>query len=147
MGYGFEEIDKIWLAIVAALPFCDGPIPIGDILAVIIVIILLIVIASLTIQQSKNKKEEKDDSKETESGKEENSKDAADSPTSQNQRQKQVERGQAPKAVDRVDKPHVDGQQPHIHFGENEAALNIDGTWHDAGKNQFRTWIMKQKNG
>lgn len=62
--------------------------------------------------------------------------------------QKQVERGQAPKAVDRVDKPHVDGQQPHIHFGENEAALNIDGTWHDAGKkpipdldNETKKWI------
>lgn len=37
-------------------------------------------------------------------------------PTSQNQLQNQVEKGQAPKEVDRVDKPHVDGQQPHVHF-------------------------------
>ena len=82
LGYTFEEIDKIWLAIVAALPFCDGPIPIGDILAVIIVIILLIVIASLAIQQSKKKKEEKEsesedksDSKEESDGKGEDSSD------------------------------------------------------------------------
>ena len=37
-------------------------------------------------------------------------------PTSQNQIQNQVEKGQAPKEVDRVDKPHVDGQQPHVHL-------------------------------
>lgn len=66
------------------------------------------------------------------------------SPTSQNQMQKQVERGKAPKSVDRVDKPHVEGQQPHIHFGENEAALNIDGTWHDEGMKSIPNWIKKQ---
>lgn len=72
------------------------------------------------------------------------------SATSQNQMQKQVERGKAPKSVDRVDKPHVEGQQPHIHFGENEAALNIDGTWHDEGMKSIPKldkktikWIIK----
>lgn len=67
LGYTFEEIDKIWLAIVAALPFCDGPIPIGDILAVIIVIILLIVIASLTIGQMKKEAEKKETEEEKDS--------------------------------------------------------------------------------
>ena len=50
--------------------------------------------------------------------------------------QRQVEKGQAPKGVDRVDKaePNIPNSKPHIHFGEDEAALNQDGTWHDAGK-------------
>ena len=51
-------------------------------------------------------------------------------PTSQNQMQKQVEKGQAPKDVDRVDKPHVEGQQPHVHFKDG-TSLNQDGTVHD----------------
>jgi hypothetical protein len=41
---------------------------------------------------------------------------AAIKATSQNQMQRQVERGQAPRGVDRVDKPHVPGQQPHVHY-------------------------------
>ena len=69
--------------------------------------------------------------------------------TSQNQMQKQVEKGTAPKGIDRVDKPHTDTGQPHIHFGENDRALNLDGTWHDAGKNipkvtgAIKKWILK----
>ena len=69
--------------------------------------------------------------------------------TSQNQMQKQVEKGTAPKGVDRVDKPHTDTGQPHIHFGENDRALNMDGTWHDTGKNipkitsAIKKWILK----
>ena len=49
--------------------------------------------------------------------------------TSSNQMQKQVERGQAPKEVDRVDKPHTGNnvQQDHIHFKDG-TALNADGT-------------------
>ena len=54
--------------------------------------------------------------------------------TSRNQMQGQVEAGKAPREIDRVDPPHNSNQQPHIHFGDNEAALNIDGTWHDDGK-------------
>lgn len=43
--------------------------------------------------------------------------------------QKQVERGQAPSEVDRVDKPHVNApnQQNHIHFKDG-SAINMDGT-------------------
>lgn len=51
-------------------------------------------------------------------------------PTSINQMQKQVERNQAPRDVVRVDKPHVFGQKPHIHFSDG-TSLNIDGTIHD----------------
>lgn len=64
--------------------------------------------------------------------------------------QRQIEKGQAPKGVDRVDKadPNIPNSKPHIHFGEDEAALNQDGTWHDAGKkipnlsNKIKDWIL-----
>ena len=64
------------------------------------------------------------------------------------QMQKQVERGQAPKNIDRVDKPHVPGQQPHIHFKDG-TSLNQDGTIHDAHReipnisNNVREWITQ----
>lgn len=45
--------------------------------------------------------------------------------------QKKVEKGQAPKEVDRVDKPHVPGQKPHVHFKDG-TSMNNDGTVHDA---------------
>ena len=51
-------------------------------------------------------------------------------PTSTNQMQSQVRRNQAPKAVDRVDGPHIAGQQPHIHFKDG-TSINMDGTIHD----------------
>lgn len=56
--------------------------------------------------------------------------------TSQNQMQNKVNKGQAPKGVDRVDPAdsNIPASQPHIHFWPDEAALNLDGTWHDAGK-------------
>ena len=70
--------------------------------------------------------------------------------TSQNQMQKQVERGQAPKEIDRVDKPHQKGQQNHVHFKDG-TSLNQDGSIHDAHKgipnpsNTTKTWL--QNNG
>ena len=68
--------------------------------------------------------------------------------TSQSQMQKQVERGQAPKDIGRVDKPHVPGQQPHVHFKDG-TSLNQDGTIHDAHRgtpsvsNKVREWLIK----
>ncbi len=50
-------------------------------------------------------------------------------PTSPNQMQKQVERGQAPKTVSRVDNPKYG--QPHVHF-KNGTSVNFDGSTHDA---------------
>jgi len=61
--------------------------------------------------------------------------------------QKQVERDQAPRGVDRVDKPHVDGQKPHVHF-EDGTSLNNDGTIHDLHKgipdpsNKIIDWLI-----
>ncbi len=51
-------------------------------------------------------------------------------PTSPNQMQQQVIRGQAPIGVDAVHVPHVPGQQPHIHFTDG-TSMNIDGSIHD----------------
>ena len=47
--------------------------------------------------------------------------------------QREVEKGQAPKDVERVDPPHVEGQKPHVHF-KDKTSLNNDGTIHDKGK-------------
>lgn len=69
-------------------------------------------------------------------------------PTSPNQMQKQVERGQAPSTVVRVDNPKIPGQLPHIHFSDG-TAMNIDGSVHDAMRglhtltNSERIWIFK----
>ena len=71
-------------------------------------------------------------------------------PTSASQMQKQVERGQAPKYVDRVDSPHIEGQKPHIHFAD-KTSINIDGTIHDKHRgiptisNKEAKWL--QENG
>lgn len=46
------------------------------------------------------------------------------------QMQKQVERGQSPKEVDRIDKLHVEDRQPHVHFK--------DGTIHDIHRGILR---------
>ena len=44
--------------------------------------------------------------------------------------QKQVERGQAPKSVDRVDKARFPFEKDQVHF----RALNYDGTWKHGGR-------------
>lgn len=52
--------------------------------------------------------------------------------TSRNQMQKMVDKGQAPKKVDRVDKAHTKYGQEHVHFKDG-TAINKDGTTHDDG--------------
>ncbi len=52
-------------------------------------------------------------------------------PSGPNQMQSQVNRDQAPASVDRVDGPHVPGQQPHVHYLDGTSS-NRDGTTHDA---------------
>jgi len=51
-----------------------------------------------------------------------------------NQMQKQVEKGDAPRGIKRVDKGNPDhGEQDHVHF-DDDSALNRDGTWkHGSG--------------
>jgi len=63
--------------------------------------------------------------------------------------QKQVEKGQAPRNVDRVDKGRGPFEQDHIHFEETkgkENALNRDGTWKHGGRplsSDEQMWITK----
>jgi hypothetical protein len=67
--------------------------------------------------------------------------------TSRNQMQKQVEKGQAPKTVERVDPGIGPNEQDHIHFTD-DSALNADGTWKHGGRpltNAETEWI--QQNG
>ncbi len=46
-----------------------------------------------------------------------------------NQLQKDVERGKAPKNIERFDKGIIKGEQDHVHFKKPKSALNKDGTW------------------
>jgi len=51
-------------------------------------------------------------------------------PTSLNQMQKQIERGQAPDTVLRIDIARIPGTKTHIHFTDG-TSINIDGSVHD----------------
>ena len=65
-------------------------------------------------------------------------------PSSAGKMQQEVERGQAPRDVTRVDGPHdYPGAQPHIHFRDG-TALNKDGTAHHGvpnPSNRVKEWI------
>ena len=61
--------------------------------------------------------------------------------------QRQVEKGQAPKSVDRVDKGRGPFEKDHIEFKSGDA-LNQDGTWKHGGREltgEEAEWV--QKNG
>jgi hypothetical protein len=53
------------------------------------------------------------------------------SPSSAGRMQREVERGGAPRDVERVDRPHVPGQEPHVHFCDG-TSCNQSGATHDA---------------
>lgn len=66
-------------------------------------------------------------------------------PTSPNQMNQQVVRGQAPDSVDRVDVPRTPYEKPHIEFKDGNA-LNNDGTWKHGGRpltNVEIDWIIE----
>ena len=50
-----------------------------------------------------------------------------------NQMQKRIERGQAPKTIDRVDKARAYMEQDNVHFKDG-SSLNRDGSWKHGGK-------------
>jgi len=65
--------------------------------------------------------------------------------------QQEVEKGQAPRKVDRVDpahNPNVENQKPHVHFKDG-TSINNDGTVHDAGHGtpkltkEVLEWLIK----
>ena len=65
-----------------------------------------------------------------------------------NQLQKDVERGNAPKGIDRFDKGNATlGEKDHVHFKDG-SALNIDGTWKHGYRN-LKTKEIKylERNG
>ena len=50
-----------------------------------------------------------------------------------NQLQKAIEKGKAPKSIDRYDNGKGDYEKPHVHFKDGNA-LNQDGTWKHGGR-------------
>jgi hypothetical protein len=56
-------------------------------------------------------------------------------PSSPGGMQKEVERGQAPRDVDHVDKGHVPGQEPHVHYKDGTSSSQSGGE-HDAHKGE-----------
>jgi RHS repeat-associated protein len=74
----------------------------------------------------------------------------ADGGSSPNQMNKEIERGQGPTGVERVDRadPNNPGNQDHVHFTGERATLNRDGTWgHGDGElnltNKQREWLKR----
>lgn len=51
------------------------------------------------------------------------------SPKSMNQLKKDVERGRAPRNIDRFDSGKLTNEQDHVHFKKPKSALNKDGSW------------------
>ncbi|WP_428845672.1 RHS repeat domain-containing protein [Dickeya oryzae] len=68
-------------------------------------------------------------------------------PSSPGAMQKQVERGQAPRDVERVDRGHIPGQEPHVHYKDGTSS-NMSGGIHDAHKGipnpskKTREWLL-----
>jgi RHS repeat-associated protein len=59
--------------------------------------------------------------------------------------QRQVERGWAPRGIDRVDEGRGPNEQDHVHFRDG-SALNRDGTWKHGGRalsGSERRWLIR----
>jgi tetratricopeptide (TPR) repeat protein len=67
------------------------------------------------------------------SDKKENSEVQENKPSSAGKMHKQVERGQAPKSVDRVDRARFPHEKDQVHFKDG-SAINKDGTWKHGGR-------------
>jgi RHS repeat-associated protein len=66
-------------------------------------------------------------------------------PSSAGKMQKEVEKGQAPKSVDRVDKGRGPNEKDHVHFADG-SARNQDGSWkHGASdlSSKVKDWLGK----
>jgi len=62
-------------------------------------------------------------------------------PKSLNQLNQDILKGNAPEGVNRIDKPKIKYEQPHIHFDDG-SALNVDGSWKH-GSSQLSSSILK----
>jgi hypothetical protein len=68
-----------------------------------------------------------------------------DKPSTAGNMQKQVERGQAPKSIDRVDRARSPYEKDQVHFQDGNA-LNKDGSWKHGGRsltNSEKKWLVK----
>ena len=63
-----------------------------------------------------------------------------------NQMNEEIKKGKAPKGVDRIDRPKIEGEQIHAHFNKG-SAINIDGSLkHGTGKELTQAitkWLRK----
>jgi hypothetical protein len=95
-------------------------------------------------QQERGRSRETDKSTSSSSGNQQRER----SPSPANQMQRQVERRQSPRTIDRVDPayPTRGDPQDHIHFKDGRHALNQDGTWKHGGRSLSRDekkWITE----
>ena len=64
---------------------------------------------------------------------------------SPNQMNKDIQKGNAPRDIERVDVGKVKGEQTHVHFKDG-SALNVDGSWKHGGKElttMERNWLSE----
>jgi RHS repeat-associated protein len=62
-----------------------------------------------------------------------------------NQMNQAIQKGQAPEGIVRVDTPKIPNELLHVHF-DNDAALNIDGSWKHGSTNLTKSqaaWLKK----
>ncbi|WP_017347914.1 RHS repeat-associated core domain-containing protein [Pantoea sp. A4] len=68
-------------------------------------------------------------------------------PSSPGSMQKEVERGQAPREIERVDRGHIPGQEAHVHYSDGTSS-NVSGGVHDAHRGvpnptkKARKWLI-----
>ncbi len=68
-------------------------------------------------------------------------------PSSPSSMQKEVERGQAPREIERVDRGHIPGQEAHVHYSDGTSS-NVGGGVHDAHRGmprptkKARKWLI-----
>ncbi|PWJ72508.1 UNVERIFIED_ORG: RHS repeat-associated protein, partial [Pantoea agglomerans] len=68
-------------------------------------------------------------------------------PSSPGSMQKEVERGQAPREIERVDRGHIPGQEAHVHYSDGTSS-NLSGGIHDAHRGvpkptkKARKWLI-----
>jgi len=69
-------------------------------------------------------------------------------PSSPGKMQREVERGQSPRNIDRVDKGHIPNQEPHVHYSDGGSSTQ-SGKVHDRHKgilittNEVKMWLEK----
>lgn len=68
-------------------------------------------------------------------------------PSSPGSMQKEVELGQAPREIERVDRGHIPGQEAHVHYSDGTSS-NVGGGVHDAHRGmpnptkKARKWLI-----